>query len=272
MQIRKPGHQAREQVRKKRNLRLTLAFDGTAYHGWQIQADRATIQGIVSAAIEAITGEQIKLTGSGRTDSGTHARALVANFVTTSRIPCSQMGRALNSTLPKDIRVLSVRRVEPDFHARHDARSKVYRYQIYCGPVLPPHLNREYFHYPYAIDLIKMQRAAQLFVGEHDFASFTKGSGFEARTEGTDSSPSRRPTVRRILRCELRKQGCKLHFTVEGNGFLRYMVRNMAGTILAIGCGRMSMEEFKALFSKRDRTLAGSTAPARGLVLLKVRY
>lgn len=272
MQIRKSGHQAREQIKKQRNIRLTLAFDGTAYCGWQIQVDRPTVQGILGSAIAAITGEQAKLTGSGRTDSGTHARALVANFVTTSRIPCAQMRRALNSTLPRDIRVLSVRRADPDFHARHQARSKVYRYQIYCGPVLPPHLSREYLHYLYPLDLGKMQRAARLFVGEHDFASFTKGSGFEARAERSESTPSRRPTVRKILRCELRKWGYKLHFTVEGNGFLRYMVRNMVGTLLAIGCGRMSMEEFEALFSRRDRSLAGSTVPAHGLILLKVRY
>ncbi len=243
----------------EQNIRLVLAFDGTAYRGWQIQKNQPTIQGFVSEAIFRITGERIKLTGSGRTDSGTHARGLVANFITHSRIDPAKFVPALNSMLPGDIRVLSARRAPASFHARRDARSKVYRYQIYLGPILRPHLMREYFHFPFPINISKMERAALLFRGEHDFASFAKG-------------PPGPNTIRRIYRCDLTGKGRRLFLTVEGNGFLHHMVRNMAGTLLEIGTGSIILKEFRELFAKRDRTLAGFTAPARGLILLKVKY
>jgi tRNA pseudouridine38-40 synthase len=183
----------------------------------------------------------------------------VANFLTQSRIPPSRLVRALNGMLPRDIRVLSARRAAAAFHARRDACSKVYRYQIYLGPILAPHLVREYFHYPYRLDIPKMKQAARLFLGEHDFVSFAK-------------SKSSSNTVRCIFRCELKKRGRRLFLTVEGNGFLHHMVRNMAGTLLEIGKGSISLDEFKDLFIKRDRTFAGFTTPAHGLVLLKVKY
>ena len=264
MQDRKQGNQTRQSLEAcpsaRRNIRLTLAFDGTAYHGWQIQNDSQTVQGLLSDAIARITGEQVTPTGSGRTDAGTHARGLVANFCTGSRLPPEQILRALNSLLPRDIRVLSARQVPLNFHARMDASSKIYRYQIYLGPILAPHRIREYFHYPLPVDLGKMAQAARLFQGEHDFASFAK----------TNKSAS--STIRRIYHCELRKQGHRLHLTVEGNGFLHHMVRNMAGTLLEVGRGSMSLKDFEDLFLKRDRRLAGFTAPSHGLVLLKVKY
>jgi tRNA pseudouridine38-40 synthase len=259
MQDRKPGRQTRQSMIPKRNIRLTLAFEGTAYHGWQIQKDRPTVQGIVSEAVAKIIGEPPNLIGSGRTDSGTHARGLIANFQTSSRMTPRQFVRALNCLLPRDIRVLSAKSVSPEFHARRSARSKTYRYQVYLGPILAPHLIREYFHYPFRIDIEKMSQAARLFVGEHDFASFAK----------TNSCSN---TVRRVFRCDIKKQGNRLHLTVEGNGFLHHMVRNMAGTLIEIGRGSISLEAFKDLFVRRDRTLAGFTAPAHGLVLLKVQY
>jgi len=170
------------------------------------------------------------------------------------------MARAVNSMLPRDIRVLRAADVPADFHARKSARSKIYRYQIYMGAILPPHLLREYFHFPYAVDISLMETAAKLFVGEHDFAGYAK----------TGSAVSN--TVRRIFLCDLRKRGFRLHLTVEGNGFLHHMVRNMAGTLLEVGRKQISLEAFTGIFDKRDRTLAGFTAPAHGLVLLKVRY
>lgn len=245
---------------EEKNIRLTVAFEGTSYHGWQIQADLPTIQGVLSEAIGRVTGEPVTVNGSGRTDAGTHARGLVANFSTRSRIAPAQLVRALNSMLPRDVRVLSARRMPSGFHARRDAFSKVYRYQIFLGPVMLPHLAREYFHFPYRIDLAKMENATRQFVGEHDFASFAK-SGSPASS-----------TVRRIFRCELRKRGHRLLLTVEGNGFLHHMVRNMAGTLLEVGKGSISLSDFQQLFLMRDRTLAGFTAPAHGLVLLKVQY
>lgn len=260
MQSRKQGDQTGQPIVGGRNIRLTLAFDGTAYRGWQIQKDAPTIQGLVSSALERITGAAVSLTGSGRTDAGTHARGLVANFHTLSRIPPGRLVRAVNSLLPRDIRVLRARAAPPGFHARRSARSKVYRYQVYLGKILAPHLLREYFHYPYPVDVPRMRRAAGLLEGEHDFASYAKtGSAVGG-------------TVRRIGRCDLTLRGRRLHLTVEGNGFLHHMVRNMAGTLLEVGRGAMPLEDFALLFEKRDRSSAGFTAPAHGLVLLKVRY
>ena len=260
MQDRKPGDQTRQSIETKRNIRLTIAFEGTSYHGWQIQNDAPTLQGILSEAIARITGEHVTLTGSGRTDAGTHARGLVANFYTESTIMPGQLMRALNSLLPHDVRVLSARVVPLSFHARRDAKSKIYRYQIYLGRILAPHLMREYFHYPFPIDFQKMAHAARLFVGEHDFASYAKTGAVTLST------------IRRIYRCELKKCGSRLLLTVEGNGFLHHMVRNMAGTLLEVGRGTISPSDFQDLFFKRDRRLAGFTAPAHGLVLLKVKY
>lgn len=247
-------------MKPRRNIKLVLGFDGTAYHGWQIQRRHRTIQGELRKAIRRITGEQTNPLGSGRTDAGTHARSFVASFETCCTIPARNLVRALNSKLPPDIRILSARDVPLDFHARLSARSKVYRYQIYRGAVIPPHLAREHFHYPYAIEVGIMMRGARLFEGAHDFASFAAKGG------------KRESTVRHIFRCRLQSAGRRLTLTVEGNGFLHHMVRNMAGTLLELGRGLMTWDEFQALFEKRDRTQAGFTAPARGLTLLRVRY
>jgi len=247
-----------------RNIRLVLAFDGTGFHGWQVQPHRRTIQGAVQEAIRTVTGEDVNLIGSGRTDAGTHARALVANFRTASAIPARNLPRALNSILPPEVRVLSAARARPDFHARNSARSKTYRYQVYRGPVMPPHLAREHFHFALPLNIAKMQRAAALFEGRHDFASF-------AATQRPRPCAGRN-TVRTVFRCKLDARGNRLVFTVQGDGFLHHMVRNMVGTLLEIGRGRMTITALKALFGKRDRRLAGFTAPSHGLILLKVCY
>jgi tRNA pseudouridine38-40 synthase len=247
-------------MKSARNIKLRLGFDGASYHGWQIQKQQKTVQGELLDAIRKITGEEAIPIGSGRTDAGTHARFFVANFKSSCRIPVGSLARALNSVLPLDIRIYSAREVPGDFHARRSARSKTYRYQIYRGPVMPPHLGREHFHYPYPIDLKIMQEGVRLFVGTHDFASFAaKGGGSKS-------------TVRHIFGCSLQSMGHRLIFTVEGNGFLHHMVRNMAGSLLELGRGQLTITDFAALFERRDRTLAGFTAPACGLILLKVRY
>ena len=162
--------------------------------------------------------------------------------------------------LPRDIRILSARDVPVDFHARKSARSKIYRYQVYNGTILPPHLVREYYHFPFPLDFDLAASAARLFPGEHDFAGFAK--------TGSDISN----TIRRIFRCDLRRRGSRIYMTVEGTGFLRHMVRTMAGTLMEVGRGRISSSDFAALFINRDRTKAGFTAPAHGLILLKVKY
>jgi tRNA pseudouridine38-40 synthase len=248
-----------------RNIRLTVAFCGAPYHGWQIQKRLPTVQGILTEVLEKITGEEVSLIGSGRTDAGTHARALVANFRTHSRIAPRDLQRAVNSALPEDIRILGARRAPLEFHARYSAVSKVYRYQIYRGAVLPPHLAAEHCHYPFPLDLEPMIQASALVVGSHDFRSF-------ARTRPDGSRSEETSTVRRVLGAELRRAGRRLLFTIEADGFLHHMVRNIAGTLLEVGRGRFSVDQFEALFDKRDRRAAGFTAPARGLILIRVRY
>lgn len=249
----------------RQNIRLTVAYDGTEYHGWQMQREHPTIQGAIYGAIAKITGEESSLIGSGRTDAGTHARALVANFKTAARIAAVDLMRALNSVLPRDIRILSARKVPDDFNAQRSARSKIYRYQIYRGAVMPPHLAREHFHYPYPLKLEIMNSAARDFLGQHDFASF-------AAQSRSDRDKKAARTIREIYRSDLRTSGRRLLYTVEGNGFLHHMVRNMVGTLLELGRGQMTLQEFRMLFHQRDRTLAGFTAPAHGLILLRVRY
>ena len=253
-----------------RNIRLVVAFDGTNFHGWQIQPGARTVQGSLCQAVEQITQQTVAVTGSGRTDAGAHARGLIANFHTTSPLAPAQFLRALNGLLPQDVRILSAREAAPSFHARRDALSKVYRYQVYRGKVMPPHLAREHFHYPYPIDLEQMKLACDLFAGAHDFARFAARSG---RSEGPSGHPAKdRNTVRHIFRSEMKRTGRRLLFTFEGNGFLHHMVRNMVGTLLEIGRGQLTVEQFAALFKKRDRTLAGFTAPAHGLTLVRVKY
>ncbi len=243
-----------------RNIKLVLGFDGTDYHGWQIQKGQATVQDELRKAIGKITGEPASPIGSGRTDAGTHARRFVANFTTGSTIPASQLVRALNSVLPPDIRVLSAVEVSARFHARRSARGKTYRYQVYRGRVMPPHLAREHFQYPYPLNLEVLKRAAAMYEGTRDFASFAVRGG------------ENKNTVRHISSFRIRSLGHRLIFTVEGNGFLHHMVRNLVGTLLEVGRGQISIPKFKTLFQIRDRTQAGFTAPAHGLILLKVRY
>ena len=245
-----------------RNIKLTLAFDGTRYHGWQIQRDHPTVQAAVRDAIHTIAREPVALVGSGRTDSGTHARALVASFRTTARLDGRTWMRALNGVLPPDIRVLSARRVPDSFHAQRSARGKRYRYQVYLGEVLPPHLRAEHCHFPFPVDVAAIRRAVKLFDGEHDFRSFAKTASVEPDAE----------TVRRIFRAGARRVGARLVFEFDGDGFLHHMVRNMVGTLLELGRGRITARELADLFEKRDRRFAGFTAPAHGLILVKVRY
>jgi len=252
-----------------RNIRLLVAFDGTDFSGWQMQPGARTVQGTLSEAVAKITGEPSnRVSGSGRLDAGAHARGLVAGFRTSSRVTAGQFVRALNGTLPKDVRILSAKQVAQEFDPRRDARSKVYRYQIYRGPVPLPHLAREFFHYPYSMDLEQVRLACALYAGEHDFASFAAKSG---RLD-TPAGSVDRNTVRRIFRSEMKRSGRRLLFTFEGNGFMHHMVRNMVGTLLEVGRGRLTNDEFKELFRIRDRTRAGFTAPAHGLILMRVKY
>jgi tRNA pseudouridine38-40 synthase len=248
-----------------RNIRITLAYDGTDFHGWQRQPEAPTIQGCLEEAIEALTGAPAPVCGSGRTDAGVHARQQVANFHTPSTIPCANLVRALNDRLPPAIRIMSAEEASPTFHARYDARRKTYRYRILVTPVCSPFLARFVCHFPFPLEIERMAEAVGLFQGEHDFTSFAAADGEEE--EG-------KSCVRTIFRscCFWRAASWMWVYEVTGNGFLRYMVRNMVGTLIDVGLGRLAPRDIPRILAARDRTQAGPTAPAQGLCLMRVEY
>jgi tRNA pseudouridine38-40 synthase len=253
-----------------RNLKLTLAYDGTDFHGWQTQPDRSTIQGEITAVLRKVTQEHISLHAAGRTDAGVHAQGQVANFKTQSHLTAQEFQRALNALLPPAIRVLDAEEAGPDFHARWHAQAKTYHYRIWRGRVLPPFDWRYVLHYPFPLDVSAMAGAAPLFEGEHDFTSFAASTGSE------DEDRERNPT-REVFRCEI-GAACipvrseELLFAVRGRSFLRYMVRKMVGTLIDVGKGRLAPADIPRLFELRDRSKSGATVPAHGLCLVSVEY
>jgi tRNA pseudouridine38-40 synthase len=259
-----------------RNLRLDIAYDGTDFHGWQRQNDRPTIQGCLETALERILATKVSLTGSGRTDAGVHASNQVANFKTQSTIPCHNLQRALNSLLPGTIRVMKVEQVELSFHARRCARAKIYRYRILQSSVRPPFVSRFVHHYPYPLDHQRMQQAAQQIEGEHDFTSFAAVARRAAVAGQTEDSfaGSGNTAIRHIFRSRFlwRPRTSLLIYETKGDGFLHHMVRNIVGTLIEVGRGKMAPEEIPRILEARDRTLAGPTAPPFGLCLVKVEY
>lgn len=249
-----------------RNLKLTLAYDGCDFAGWQVQPDRATIQGTLAAAIEKVTGESVLPQGSGRTDAGVHALAQVASINIASPIPAANLRVALNDALPVSIRVLSVEEVGEDFHARKSARAKTYRYRIYRGEICPPFLARYVYHHPYPLDEAGMIAAAAIVTGEHDFTSFAAVDP-EA---GMEDLP--RNNVRTIYSSEWKREGEEMVYTVRGNGFLHHMVRNLVGAFLMVGKGNLNAGGLCRILELRDRSAAAATAPASGLFLVSVEY
>lgn len=249
-----------------RNIRLILAYDGTDFRGWQRQPDAPTIQACLEDALLRLTGAAAPVCGSGRTDAGVHASYQVANFPTASTIPCGNLVKALNDLLPPTVRIKSADDVAPAFHARYDVLRKTYRYRIVITPVCSPLLCRFVCHYPYPLDRARMAQAAGLFEGEHDFTSFAAANAHE--DEDTKSH------VRRILRSRFlwRPRSSMLVYEVTGKGFLRYMVRNMVGTLIEVGRGNLAPRDILRILAARDRSQAGPTAPAQGLCLMKVEY
>jgi tRNA pseudouridine38-40 synthase len=247
-----------------RNLKLTVAYDGTDFAGWQIQPGAATVQGTLSSAIGRITGEKVLPQGSGRTDAGVHALAQVATFQTDSVIPAGNLVVALNDVLPASIRVLTVEEVAADFHPRKSAQSKTYRYRMYREAICPPFLSRYVWHYPYPLDENALRDAAPLVEGERDFTSFAAVDP-ESGREGISN-------MRRIFSSHWRKESCELIYEVRGNGFLHHMVRNLVGTLLLVGKGTLKPADVTKILEAKDRSAAGATAPASGLYLVNVEY
>jgi tRNA pseudouridine38-40 synthase len=243
-----------------RTLRLVVEYDGTDFAGWQRQDGQPTIQGCLEKAFEKMTGQAVTVRGAGRTDAGVHALGQVASVELVSRIPSLGFLRGLNTYLPPAIAVLDVADAPAGWSARHDARGKIYRYQIWNHPVRSPRHARCSWHVHDPLDTDAMREGAAVLVGEHDFRAFRS------------SDCDRLNTVRIMRRFEVRRDGALLALEVEGTAFLRNMVRILAGTLVAIGKGKMTCDHVRWLLENGDRTRAGVTAPACGLTLVRVIY
>lgn len=243
------------------NYQLTIEYDGTAYHGWQRQKSDPTIQGEIEKALEKMTRQRVVVNGSGRTDAGVHALAQTANFKSDAGLSADAFHMGLNSLLKDDIVIKACRVVDEAFHARYDARGKIYQYRILNDRV-PSAIRRNHvWHIRRKLDFYAMQRAAAHVVGEQDFKAF----------EGIGSPRS--STVRKVTMAEISRESAEnITFTIEADGFLRYMVRNIVGTLVEVGQSKMAPERFKAVLECGDRGQAGATAPPQGLFLVKVHY
>ncbi|MGA7524864.1 MAG: tRNA pseudouridine(38-40) synthase TruA [Acidobacteriaceae bacterium] len=256
------------------NWKLTLAYDGTDFFGWQVQPDRVTIQGTLADTIERVTGERVLPQGSGRTDAGVHARAQVASFTLEAPIPPANLLRALNRKLPEAIRVLAAERVPPDFQARHSAVAKTYEYRIDRAEICSPWRARFAWALPWPLDLSRMQAAAQTAIGPHDFTSFAAvDPDLTVRsTPHEEDGTGKNGNLRTIFHSEWRQDGDTLIYRVRGDGFLHHMVRNLVGTFVDIGRGHLEADAMPRILAAHAREAAGPTAPARGLFLDSVDY
>lgn len=243
-----------------KNIKLVLEYDGTKYAGWQRQNNAITIQQMLEDSIYRITGENLKVIGSSRTDAGVHARGFVANFKTNSSIPDVKFSAALNSKLPEDIVVIQSSLVSDDFHARYSSSGKTYSYTV-LNRFQPAAIDRNYvYHYKGELDIETIREACRYFIGIHDFAAF-KNTGSSVKG-----------TVRTISEIEVIKNGDYIKFYITGDGFLYNMVRIMIGTLIEVGIGKIKPEHIEHILLSKDRTNAGKSAPASGLCLEKVYY
>lgn len=242
------------------NYKIIVHFDGTDYNGWQYQTPEIkTIQNELVRALKIIAKKKVVVTGSSRTDAGVHSTGLTANFHLPVTIESQSLLKALNSLLPEDIRVMECEPMDKSFNARYGAKSKTYVYRIFSGQIISPFHTKYFHHIPYPLNLRAMRRATKFFIGERDFSSFTS------------DEPSKRKT-RHIKKFTMKVKGEEITFTVSGKSFLRYMVRNMVGTIIDVGRGKISYKDIPSIFEAKDRRKAGQTAPAKGLTLEKVEY
>ena len=241
-----------------RHFKLGIAYDGTAYGGWQLQPNAVTVQEIIEKALVKIAGHPVRIHGSGRTDAGVHARGQVASVALTTSLKPSVLCRALNANLPEDVRILSVREVDGKFHALFSAKRKEYRYQVDCGVVADPFLRRYAWHHPRSLDVCAMRRAGRLLKGRHDFTAL--------------SAKSERSPVRTVSKLTLTCQGNLLTIAVAADGFLYKMVRSIVGALVKVGEGRLTAEQFAVVLRRRKRVPLVETAPAKGLFLWRVWY
>ena len=245
-------------------LKLTIAYDGTNYAGWQVQKTGIAVQQKIEEVLVRFFPSTSRLSGSSRTDAGVHALGMIAHVEFPSKelnMPVEKVVLALNAFLPPDIRVRSAAKCRGDFHARFDAKGKQYRYFIWNEPAMNPLLRQTAWHVPQRLDLRAMRSAARLFIGRHDFKSFAATRNYEMET-----------TVRTVTRCDLKKNGPLLTFVIEADGFLYKMCRGIVGTLVQTGRGKFALSDIKTMLAALDRRAAGMTAPAHGLVLWKVFY
>ena len=246
-----------------RRIRITVSYDGTGFHGWQVQPGLPTIQGILEEIVSGIEGRPVQVAGSGRTDAGVHALAQVAAFSIENPIPPANLRKAVNRLLPPAIRVLEVQEAAPDFHPRFQAIAKTYEYRMFRGEVCPPFVWAYAHHHPYPLDEERMTALAPLLAGEHDFTAFAASD--ERDAEG-------RSKVRTVFSSRLTRDGDWLRYRVRGSGFLKHMVRNIAGLLIEAGKGNVDEARLRDYLANRVLGTAGPTAPARGLFLLSVEY
>jgi tRNA pseudouridine38-40 synthase len=245
-------------------LKLTIAYDGTNYAGWQVQKSGVAVQELIEKALKNIFQLDLRLHGSSRTDSGVHARGMIAH-VDIPRAKFTMLPRkltlALNAHLPDDIRIMAAARAPAEFHARFNAAGKQYRYFIYNFHAMDPLLRTQAWHVPQPLDLSKMRHAARAFIGKHDFEAFAANRGYKMET-----------TIRTVTRCEIRRAGPLLSVIIEGDGFLYKMCRGIVGTLVQVGQNKFSPTAIPEMIRTKDRSAAGMSAPAHGLVLWKVFY
>lgn len=243
-----------------KRVKLVVAYDGTNYCGWQVQPNAVTVEGVLNKTLRELLKEDITVIGASRTDSGVHAMGNVAVFDTESRMPAEKISYALNQRLPEDIRIQNSEEVEVDFHPRYQECRKTYRYRVVASE-FPNPIKRLYAHFVYrTLDLEKIKEAASYLVGTHDFKSFCS-----ANTQVKE-------TVRTIYDIQVKQIDDEIIFEVNGNGFLYNMVRIIAGTLLQVGMGAIDPKEIPAILEALDRTKAGPTAPAKGLMLVEIKY
>jgi tRNA pseudouridine38-40 synthase len=243
-----------------RNIKLTIQYDGTDYSGWQTQANSRSIQGEIESALKNVLGSRAHVKGAGRTDAGAHALGQTANFKTRTAMPADRLRKAINSRLPHDIVIRKAEDIPERFDSQLDAVSKVYRYTIFNSDFINPLLARYAALVPYKLDMKTMKRAAKLFIGRHDFRSFQK-TGSNVKT-----------TRRSVKYLKIKKRGKVIEIDIEADGFLYNMFRTIVGTLVEVGRGKMPASQVKDILSAPDRRLAGPTAPANGLCLVRVKY